>query len=81
MSNSGALLKTAPKNRPPPFAAPIVGGRTRAADLLVGEGRTRAVVVAFQLLESGLAVRLSFPLFLSNALDWLRDDGTDGRGP
>jgi hypothetical protein len=37
-------------------------------------GRTRAVVVAFDILQSDWPLRLSFPLFIANALDWLRED-------
>ncbi|HZE97049.1 MAG TPA: VWA domain-containing protein [Planctomycetota bacterium] len=77
MINFGGLyVKTAPKIVLPPFAAPIVEGPDNAPLIFSWEkGRTRAVVVAFKLLESDWPLRLSFPLFLSNALDWLRDDG------
>jgi hypothetical protein len=73
---SGLYVKTAPKVSLPAFAAPIVEGPDNAPLIFAWEkGRTRAVVVTFKLLESDWPLRLSFPLFLSNALDWLRDEG------
>jgi hypothetical protein len=77
MINFGGLyVKTAPKIGLPPFAAPIVEGPDNVPMIFAWEkGRTRAVVVTFKLLDSDWPLRLSFPLFLSNALDWLRDEG------
>jgi len=73
---SGLYVKSAPKFTLPPFAAPIVEGPENVPLIFSWErGRTRAVVVSFKLLESDWPLRLSFPLFLSNALDWLRDEG------
>jgi hypothetical protein len=73
---SGLYVKSAPKVTLPGFAAPIVEGPDNAPLIFAWEkGRTRAVVVTFKLLESDWPLRLSFPLFLSNALDWLRDEG------
>jgi len=73
---SGLYVKSAPKLTLPGFAAPIVEGPDNAPLIFSWEkGRTRAVVVSFKLLESDWPLRLSFPLFLSNALDWLRDEG------
>jgi hypothetical protein len=73
---SGLYVKSVPKLTLPGFAAPIVEGPDNAPLIFSWEkGRTRAVVVAFKLLESDWPLRLSFPLFLSNALDWLRDEG------
>lgn len=73
---SGLYVKSAPKVTLPGFAAPIVEGPDNTPLIFAWEkGRTRAVVVTFKLLESDWPLRLSFPLFLSNALDWLRDEG------
>lgn len=73
---SGLYVKTAPKIGLPPFAAPVVEGPDNVPLVFAWEkGRTRAVVVTFKLLDSDWPLRLSFPLFLANALDWLRDDG------
>jgi len=73
---SGLYVKTAPKVTLPAFAAPVVEGPDNTPLIFAWEkGRTRAVVVTFKLLESDWPLRLSFPLFLSNALDWLRDEG------
>jgi hypothetical protein len=73
---SGLYVKSAPKVTLPPFAAPIVEGPDNSPLVFSWEkGRTRAVVVTFKLLESDWPLRLSFPLFLANALDWLRDEG------
>jgi hypothetical protein len=73
---SGLYVKSVPKVTLPGFAAPIVEGPDNAPLIFSWEkGRTRAVVVAFKLLESDWPLRLSFPLFLSNSLEWLRDEG------
>ncbi len=73
---NGLYIKSSPKLALPPFAAPIVEGPDNVPLIFSWEkGRTRAVVVSFKLLESDWPLRLSFPLFLSNALDWLRDEG------
>lgn len=73
---SGLYVKSVPKIALPGFAAPIVEGPDNAPLIFSWEkGRTRAVVVAFKLLDSDWPLRLSFPLFLSNALEWLRDEG------
>jgi hypothetical protein len=73
---SGLYVKSSPKVTLPPFAAPIVEGPDNAPLIFSWEkGRTRAVVVTFKLLDSDWPLRLSFPLFLSNTLDWLRDEG------
>lgn len=72
---SGLYVKSAPKVSLPGFASPIVEGPDNAPLIFAWEkGRTRAVVVTFKLLDSDWPLRLSFPLFLSNALDWLRED-------
>ncbi|HVE38386.1 MAG TPA: BatA and WFA domain-containing protein [Planctomycetota bacterium] len=73
---SGLYVKSAPKVSLPPFAAPIVEGPDNAPLVFSWEkGRTRAVIVSFKLLDSDWPLRLSFPLFLSNTLEWLRDEG------
>jgi hypothetical protein len=72
---SGLYVKSVPKVTLPAFAAPIVEGPDNAPLIFAWQkGRTRAVIVTFKLLESDWPLRLSFPLFLSNALDWLRDE-------
>lgn len=69
------VVKSAPKVILPGFAAPIVEGPEGLPLIFAWEkGRTRAIVVTFKLLESDWPLRLSFPLFLSNALDWLREE-------
>src|SRR5262249_6561759 len=79
---SGLYVKSAPKISLPPFAAPIVEGPDNVPLIFAWEkGRTRAVVVSFKLLDSDWPLRLSFPLFLSNALDWLRDEGRGQNRP
>jgi len=73
---NGLYVKSAPKIGLPPFAAPIVEAPDNVPLIFSYEkGRTRAVVVTFKLLDSDWPLRLSFPLFLSNALDWLREEG------
>jgi hypothetical protein len=73
---NGLYVKTAPKIALPPFSSSIVEAPDNVPLIFSYEkGRTRAVVVTFKLLDSDWPLRLSFPLFLTNALDWLRDEG------
>ena len=73
---NGLYVKSAPKLALPPFSTAIVEAPDNVPLIFAYEkGRTRAVVVTFKLLDSDWPLRLSFPLFLANALDWLRDDG------
>lgn len=55
----------------PEFAMPLV--ETTEYPLIAGweRGDTRAVIVAFDILDSDWPLRLSFPLFISNAIEWL----------
>ncbi len=71
---SGLSIKSAPRLALPGYAAPVV--ETSDAPLVFAweKGRTRAVVVAFKVLESDWPLRLSFPIFIANALDWLRQE-------
>jgi hypothetical protein len=72
---NGLYVKSAPKIALPPFASAVVEAPDSVPLVFTYEkGRTRAVVVTFKLLDSDWPLRLSFPLFLSNALDWLRED-------
>ncbi|HVR86516.1 MAG TPA: BatA and WFA domain-containing protein [Planctomycetota bacterium] len=72
---NGLYVKSAPKIALPPFASALVEAPDNVPLVFSYEkGRTRAVVVTFKLLDSDWPLRLSFPLFLSNALDWLRED-------
>ncbi len=71
----GLYVKSSPKVTLPGFATPVVEGPDNAPLVFTWEkGRTRAVVVPFKLLDSDWPLRLSFPLFLSNSFDWLRDE-------
>jgi Ca-activated chloride channel homolog len=55
----------------PPWAESIVDS-TQAPLLLTGDfGRQRIVWVGFDLLESDWPLRVSFPIFIANAVDWL----------
>ncbi len=72
---AGLYIKSCPRLTLPPFATPLVEGPDGLPLIFAYErGRTRAVVIPFPLLESDWPLRLSFPLFVSNALDWLRDE-------
>jgi hypothetical protein len=73
---SGLYVKSCPRITLPPFASAVVEGPSDLPLVIAYEkGRTRMVVVPFPLLESDWPLRLSFPLFVANALDWLRDEG------
>ena len=55
----------------PPWAQSIVES-TQSPILLAGErGRQRIVWVAFDPLQSSWPLRISFPIFVANAVDWL----------
>jgi Ca-activated chloride channel homolog len=55
----------------PPWAESIVDS-TQASLLLTGDvGRQRIVWIGFDLLESNWPLRVSFPIFIANAIDWL----------
>lgn len=57
--------------RPPPWAEPLVES-PQAPLLLAGEpGGRRVVWAAFDLLQSSWPLRVSFPLFIANAVEWL----------
>jgi hypothetical protein len=71
---SGFFAKSAPKLEVSGFATPIVEAAESPLVFAWERGRTRAVVVTFSVLQSDWPFRLSFPLFLANALDWLREE-------
>lgn len=61
----------APLAGPPPWATPILE-TPRAPLILAGErGRQRIVWVGFDPLESNWPLRVSFPIFIANAVEWL----------
>ena len=64
-------IKSAPRLELPGFARPIVEAADAPLIFTWEKGRTRAVVVTFPLLESDWPLRLSFPLFVSQAVEWL----------
>jgi len=68
-------IKSSPKLSLPGFATPIVEGPDGPLVFSWEKGRMRAIVVPFKIGESDWPLRLSFPLFLLNALSWLRDEG------
>ncbi|HNQ87775.1 MAG TPA: BatA and WFA domain-containing protein [Verrucomicrobiota bacterium] len=56
---------------PPPWATAVVEA-PGAPLILAGEfGRQRVVWIAFDLLQSSWPLRVSFPMFIANAVDWL----------
>ena len=71
---SEIAIKEAPRVTLPGFATPIM--ETADAPLVFAweKGRTRAIVVTFKVAESDWPFKLSFPLFISNSLDWLRSE-------
>jgi Ca-activated chloride channel homolog len=55
----------------PPWAESVVDS-TQASLILTGDrGSQRMVWVGFDLLESNWPLRVSFPIFIANAIDWL----------
>jgi Ca-activated chloride channel family protein len=60
-----------PRNGPPPWAVSILEA-PQAPLIVAGElGRQRIVWVGFDPLESNWPLRVSFPIFIANAVDWL----------
>lgn len=57
---------------PPPWARVVVEASGETPLILAGEpGRQRAVWIAFDTLRSTWPQRISFPIFMANALEWL----------
>jgi hypothetical protein len=57
--------------KPPPWAVPLVESPTTPL-ILAGElGRQRVVWLGFDTLESTWPLRISFPIFIANVVDWL----------
>lgn len=69
---SEIAIKEAPRLTLPGFATPIVETADFPLVFAWEKGRTRAVVVTFKVQESDWPWKPSFPLFVSNAFDWLR---------
>ena len=64
-------IKSAPHLELPGFGRPIVEAANAPLIFTWEKGRTRAVVVTFPLLDTDWPLRLSFPLFISHAVEWL----------
>lgn len=71
---SETAIKASPKLKLPGYATSLADAPETPLIFAWEKGRTRAVVVAFEPSESDWPWRLSFPLFVSNALEWLRWD-------
>lgn len=57
--------------KPPPWAIPLVEA-TQTPLILAGENkRQRVIWVGFDLLQSTWPLRVSFPIFIANAMEWL----------
>jgi hypothetical protein len=66
-------IKSCPRVELQAFAIPVAESARTPLVFTYEKGRTRAVVVAFDVLQTDWPLRLSFPIFLANALDWLRE--------
>ena len=55
----------------PSSGAPLAEARETALIADLSKGDSKALVVAFDLADSNWPLRISFPLFISNALRWL----------
>jgi len=57
--------------KPPPWATPLVDSPNTPL-LLAGErARQRVIWIGFNLLHSSWPLRISFPIFIANAVEWL----------
>ncbi len=58
----------------PPIWAPVLVNSDQGPILMAGErGGVRVAVVAFKLLDSEWPLKVSYPLFIANALRWAKD--------
>jgi len=69
-------VKTARKAAVPGYVKPLVESVKVPLIAAWMKGETRAVAVHFDILQSDWPLRLSFPLFISNAIEWLTREGT-----
>jgi hypothetical protein len=78
---SGITIKTAPKLELPGTATVLAEAQEGPLIFAWQKERLRAVVVGYKLFESDWPLRLSFPIMMVNALEWLRaDDLAEWRG-
>jgi Ca-activated chloride channel homolog len=69
--NVQIMQSLTPRDGPPPWAVSVLEA-PQAPLLLAGDlGRQRLVWVGFDPLESNWPLRVSFPIFIANAVDWL----------
>lgn len=57
--------------KPPPWAVPLVESQQTPLVLAGEHGRQRIVWVGFDTLQSTWPLRVSFPIFIANAVEWL----------
>jgi len=57
--------------KPPPWAVPLVESQQTPLVLAGEHGRQRIVWVGFDTLQSTWPLRVSFPIFVANAVEWL----------
>ncbi|MBI4563778.1 MAG: VWA domain-containing protein [Planctomycetes bacterium] len=69
---SGLQINSSPRVTLGGFAAPVLESSETPLVFAWERVRTRALVVAFDVLQSDWPLRLSFPLFLAQAIEWLR---------
>ena len=64
--------------KPPPWAVSLVDA-PQASLMLAGDvGRQRVVWIGFDVLESNWPLRVSFPIFIANAVEWLNPANEQG---
>jgi hypothetical protein len=78
---SGLAIATAPRLQLPANATVLAEAQEGPLIFAWQKNQMRAVVVGFKVWDSDWPLRLSFPLMIANALDWLRaDDVSEWRG-
>ena len=64
-------IEKASRLKAPEYALPLVESAEFPLIVAWERGDTRAVMVAFDILDTNWPLRLSFPLFIANVVDWL----------
>lgn len=78
---SGITIRSAPKLELSPAATVLAEAQEGPLIFAWQKERMRAVVVGYKVFDSDWPLRLSFPMMLVNALEWLRaDDLAEWRG-
>ncbi len=77
---TGLRIASAQLLKPKPWAVPIVEAEGGAIATAGSDAGRRFVQLSFDLLESDFPLRVGFPIFVANCLDWLAPTAQTGAG-